>query len=265
MGATLTEARAFLALPRPEPAERSRPHTAEPNSPEAARRLFNAGRPIGGTLAEAYLRRRGITADLAGLWSLRFHPACYYRARDEAPCESWPALLAAITDLNGEITAVHRTWLARDGSRKAPLPDPRRSLGRQLGSAVRLGLIGDVLTAGEGIETMLSVRSVLPAMPMLAGLSANHLAALQLPEGLRRLYVALDNDPAGFRAARTVRERAESAGIAVVELRPRRSDFNADLRRWGAAALRERVGRQLVPEDRARFVPAARELAQLPA
>ena len=69
----------------------------------------------------------------------------------------------------------------------------------------------------------------------------------------------------GFRAARTVRKRAEAAGIAVVELRPRRSDFNADLRRWGAAALRERVGRQLVPEDRARFVPALRELAQLPA
>ena len=45
----------------------------------------------------------------------------------------------------------------------------------------------------------------------------------------------------------------------------RRSDFNADLCRWGAAALRERVGRQLVPEDRARFVPAVRELAQLPA
>src|SRR6478735_9348744 len=51
LGATLTEARAFLALPRPEPVERWRPQTAKPNSPEAARRLFKAGRPIGGTLA----------------------------------------------------------------------------------------------------------------------------------------------------------------------------------------------------------------------
>ena len=82
-----------------------------------------------GTLAEAYLRARGITAPLDELSSLRFHPGCYYRATDEAPRETWPALLAAITDVHGNITAVHRTWLARDGSRKAPIEDPRRSLG----------------------------------------------------------------------------------------------------------------------------------------
>ena len=39
----------------------------------------------------------------------------------------------------------------------------------------------DVLAVGEGIETMLSLRCALPAMPMAAALSANHLAALLLP------------------------------------------------------------------------------------
>ena len=49
---------------------------------------------------------------------------------------------------------------------------------------------------------MLALKSVLPALPMIAGLSANHLAALTLPpaEALRRLYVARDNDAAGIQA-----------------------------------------------------------------
>ena len=37
---------------------------------------------------------------------------------------------------------------------------------------------------------MLSLKSVLPRMPMIAALSANHLAALEFTAGLARLYVA---------------------------------------------------------------------------
>ena len=119
----------------------------------------------------------------------------------DAPLETWPALIAAVTDLSGNITGVHRTWLARDGSAKAPIADPRRAMGELLGNAVRFGAVHDVLAAGEGIETMLALRSLLPDMPMAAALSASHLAALLLPPRLRQLYVAADNDPAGRRAA----------------------------------------------------------------
>ena len=76
------EARAFLSLPQPEPQASERRRTIQPaptGSPEAARRLFAMSRPIHGTLAETYLRRRGITA-LHGTGSLRFHPRCYYRS-----------------------------------------------------------------------------------------------------------------------------------------------------------------------------------------
>jgi hypothetical protein len=44
-----------------------------------------------------YLRTRGITA-LHGGGALRFHPRCYYRADADAPTETWPALIAAVTD-----------------------------------------------------------------------------------------------------------------------------------------------------------------------
>jgi hypothetical protein len=101
---------------------------------------------------------------------------------------------------------------------------------------------------GEGIETMLSLRCVLPDMPMAAALSANHLAALILPPALRRLYIARDNDAAG-----RLRDPARAAGIEARILWPVTNDFNADLRRCGADALLARLRGQLAPEDAARF------------
>ena len=259
---TLDEARSFLAVPQAQPHRRTPPSPARRSPPQAARRLFAMGAPLVGTPGEAYLRARGITARLDELWSLRFHPGCYYRRADDGLRETWPALLAAITDVHGSITAVHRTWLDRDKPRKAPVADPRRSLGHQLGSGVRLGLIHDVLTVGEGLETMLSLRSVLPKMPMIAGLSANHLAALELPSGLKRLYVARDNDAEGRRAEARLRERVEPSRLEVCPLRPAYADFNADLLRCGPSALLQRIALQLVQEDRERFaVPAGKPTA----
>ena len=153
---------------------------AASGSSEAARRLFRAGRPLPGTPAEAYLRARGITGRLD--WpALRYHPSVYYREAEDAPLESWPALLAAVTDLDGNITGIQRTWLDPRRPDKAPLADPRRALGHLLGNGVRFGKAADILAAGEGIETMLALKSVLPSLPVIAGLSANHLAALDLP------------------------------------------------------------------------------------
>ena len=71
-------------------------------------------RPIHGTLVETYLRRRGITS-LHGTGSLRFHPRCYYRPDEHSATETWPAMIAAVTDLDGRLTGAHRTWLDPDG------------------------------------------------------------------------------------------------------------------------------------------------------
>jgi len=258
----LDEARAFLALPRPEPPVREPP--APGGSPEVARRLFRAGRPIRGTLAEAYLRGRGITAALD--WpSLRYHPSVYYRAHEDAPREIWPALLAAVTDLRDVITAVQRTWLDPVRLTKAPVGDPRRALGHVLGSGVRFGAASPapaeagVLAAGEGIETMLALKSVLPALPMVAGLSANHLAALDLGPALRRLYVARDNDAAGHLAAERLHARGAETSLDVRDLVPVLADFNVDLRQLGPAGMLRHLLPQLVPADRVRFEP--RDLA----
>ena len=127
-------------------------------------------------------------------------------------------------------------------------------MGDLLGRAVRFGVAGEVLTAGEGIETMLSLRCVLPTMPMVAALSAVHLSAILFPDVLRRLYVARDNDAAGDSAVATLLDRAQSAGIEVLVLSPRLGDFNEDLRLLGIDALRAAIRGQIEAQDVARFM-----------
>ena len=251
----LDEARSFLALPQPAPKPSGfhRHATVPSGSPESARSLFAMSQPLSRTVAEAYLRNRGIAA-LHGAGALRFHPRCYYRPHTGAPTETWPALIAAVTDLTGKITGVHRTWLDPSGAGKAPVDTPRRAIGHLLGNGVRFGVAGDCLAAGEGIETMLSLRSVLPSLPMVAALSANHLAVLKFPPALRRFYVACDADPAGDAAMSTLMERAGAAGIEALPLSPRLGDFNDDLRHFGSDELRTALRMQLAPEDVARFM-----------
>src|SRR3954469_16907043 len=176
----MDEARRFLGLPRPALEERrDRLAPAPRHSAERARRLFRAGQPIAGTLAAAYLAHRGLIGVTSRV--LRYHPACFYKASDNAPTESWPALLAAITDPRGTITGVHRTWLDRSGLGKAPVAEPRRSMGYQIGNGARFsGLAAGLMVAGEGLENVLSVRVTLPRVPAVAGLSAHHLAVLAL-------------------------------------------------------------------------------------
>jgi hypothetical protein len=249
----LDEARRFLSLPAPQRPEPRAPVAA--GSPDAARRLFHAGQPIKGTLAETYLRARGITY-LDDLPALRFHPRCYYRADENAPVETWPAMLAAVTDLDGTITGVHRTWLARDGSGKAPIATPRRAMGGLLGNGVRFGVVKDVVAVGEGIETMLALRCVVPRLPMVAALSASHLTALLPPPALRRLYIARDNDEAGARAALALAEDAEKRSVEAMAISPRSEDLNADLRQLGLQELAANLRAQVSPLDAALFMAA---------
>ncbi|MEO3434484.1 toprim domain-containing protein [Inquilinus sp. CAU 1745] len=249
------EARRFLSLPRPEPARnpKPRPSSTPAGSPESARRLFAMSQLISGTVVEAYLRERGITA-LHGTGALRFHPRCYYRPDKHSPTETWPAMIASVTDQGGRITGAHRTWLDPSGRDKAPVDTPRRAMGDLLGNAVRFDLAHDVLAAGEGIETMLSLRMVLPHMPAAAALSAAHLSAILFPATLRRLYIARDDDPAGDGAMGTLIERAQAAGIEAITLSPRLGDFNEDLRTLGSNALLAALRVQIAPEDVARFM-----------
>lgn len=252
------EARRFLAMPRPQLQTHDVQHqpTVAHGSPDAARRLFAMSQPIAGTLAERYLAGRGILLGPQER-SLRFHPGCYYRDLMTRETQTLPALIAAVTGLEGRITGLQRTWLDPAGTGKAHLADPRRSLGHLLGNAIWLGLQPGtpvpVMAAGEGFETMASLRMVMPGLPVAAATSANHLADLAFPPGCRRLYIAADADAAGRHGIERLSQRAGKAGILALALRPQLGDFNDDLRHLGPAHLVAWLRHQLIPDDVSRF------------
>ena len=256
---TIEEAERFLSLP-PSASDDSRTAAifakpARAGSSTAARRLFAASKPLTGSLAACYLRSRSITR-LSDLPALRFHPRCFYRPNDDdvpGTPGAFPALIAAVTDTDSVQTGTHRTWLDPSGCMKAKIVSPRRAMGNILGNAVRFGTADDVLIAGEGIETMLSLREVLPTMPMAAATSSAHLAAILFPQTLQRLYVARDRDAAGDAAFGILTDRAQAAGIELVSLMPELGDFNDDLRQHGALAFGQRVRLQLLQQDRTRL------------
>lgn len=246
----MAEARAVLRLPLPV----SAPPTcwmAPTGSPEACSRLFAASKSLPGTVAERYLAKRGIVLYRPEA-ALRFHPRCH---RWEPSCTiSLPALIAAVTDDGGHLTGLHRTWLGPDGD-KAELDDPRRAMGQLLGNGVGFGPAGPVMAAGEGLETMLSLRQALPLLPAVAALSAAHLAAWTFPALLRRLYVVCDADAAGEWALARLSSRGHAAALTVLPLRPRLDDLNSDLMAYGLPALREWIIPQLAAGDAATFLP----------
>jgi hypothetical protein len=93
-----------------------RPPLPEPSTglPQGVSRLLETSRPLAGSLAETYLRARGI-AVTPDLRALRLHPRAFYRTTDPATgadrYEAWPALLATVSDIAGDVTGLHRTWL----------------------------------------------------------------------------------------------------------------------------------------------------------
>jgi hypothetical protein len=256
LSTTLEEARLFLALPKA-----SEPHELDPvrvpaGSHKAAQRLFAASRPIANTPAEVYLRARKLTDLRTERW-LRYHPRCWYRpSEDDTPGTptAFPALVAAVTDDAGTITGVHRTWLDPTLRNKAPVATPRRAMGDLLGHGVRIGNAGQVMAIGEGLETMLSWHMMLPSMPLIATLSAAHLAALEWPVCVQRLYLVRDDDAAGIAAWGQLHDRCLARGIELFPIvSPTGNDLNDGLMALGRDRLLSETAPQIRSEDIERY------------
>ena len=240
--AALDEARSFLALPAAPAAGEGSGDSYD--ATEAARRLWARCRAIDGTHAEAYLHARGLAR--CRFAALRFHPALRYR--EGASVRRLPALVAAVTGDDGAVTGVQRTWLDPRSPAKAGIAHPRKALGRIYGLAVRFGRPADgaSLLVGEGIETVLSLVTAVPAVTAAAALTAGSLGAFAPPSGVTRLVIARDNDIEGALAAMRLARRCARAGVAATVVFPEGGDFNDDLVALGPHALAARVGPLLV-------------------
>jgi putative DNA primase/helicase len=129
-----------------------------------------------------------------------------------------PAMVALIEHIERGPVAVHRTFLAIDGSGKASFRSPRLSLGPVGGAAVRLGDAGQELMVGEGIETTAAAMTA-TGLSGWAALSAGGIEALVLPPlPLASTVIVLadhDSNGVGERAARIAARRWLAEGRRV--------------------------------------------------
>jgi len=187
---------------------------------EAALRIWRVTTPASGTPIETYLEARGITLPVPD--TLRFHAGLKHPTG-----EIWTTMVALVTRGPDDAPlAIHRTFLARDGSGKAPVDPQKMMLGPCRGGAVRLGMSGDVLMVGEGIETCLAAMQA-TGNTTWAALSIPGMHTLELPAEVTEVIVLADGDDPGEAAARETALRLRRDGRTVRIARPPRGlDFN---------------------------------------
>jgi putative DNA primase/helicase len=202
------------------------PVKKEPDCDDAQRtkdalKIWQSAKPAGGTVVETYLRSRGL--HLPWSQSIRFCPRLKHQPSDSA----WPAMVSLVTlGIDDTQLAIQRTFLAVDGSGKAPVDPQRMMLGPCRGGAVRLAPAGDVLMVGEGIESCLAGMHA-TGVPAWAALSTSGLRTLDLPDAVRDVIILADGDEPGETAARNAALRWKGEGRSVRIARPiEGQDFN---------------------------------------
>lgn len=158
-------------------------------------KIITSGDPV-----DIYLRSRGI---ILQFWpeNLRYHSQLpYYDDEKKKVIGTFPAMIALVQDPNDKGITIHRTFLG-DGC-KANVPQPKKLMppimpGVLHGAAIRLYKPGDgVLAVAEGIETALAFN-VATKIPIWATISAGGMEKIDLPQNIREVIIAVDNDQSG--------------------------------------------------------------------
>lgn len=209
-------------LPRAEnshdftPRQRERVEELPPAPDPNALELWRQGEPIRGTLAQVYLRSRGLLID--HMPTLRFLPRSAHGYMRRI---LFDAMIAAVQGPDRSVIATQLTWLDPSGGGKAPVDPPRRTIGALRDGAIRLGAAGESLGIAEGVETAIAAQQI-ANVSVWATLGAQRLGNLAIPPGVKKLHIFADADKPG-------REAAEKAARAyqnyVVKIHTPRAPF----------------------------------------
>lgn len=163
------------------------------------------GTPIGGTVVETYLREAR-RLDLSRL--SRLPRALRFSMQRHDKNGEWPCMLAAMCLPDGSFGAVHRTWLAPDGSGKAPVDSARKIWPRFASAVIHIWRgasdmavkqaseagIADTLVLCEGVEDGLALALAAPEYRVWAVGALGNLGNVVLPPCAVDVIVAADND-----------------------------------------------------------------------
>jgi hypothetical protein len=226
IGRPLTNAKngAPIALPHRQ--------SADDSTLALALQIWNAARPIAGTLAIRYLAEvRGIDTDALPdtiSTTLRFDSNCVFGSGIRLPC-----LIALYRDVVSDAPAgIHRIALTPDvfAGRKVQRltlgswPTPR---------AFKLWPATDQLFLGEGIETVLAAATRLryrgaPMRPAWAAGSSGNIRTFPVLRKVHQLTLLVDHDASGELCANACRQIWRAAKRTVTRLQTDRlgTDFN---------------------------------------
>jgi DNA primase len=191
---------------------------------EEARAIWEMVVPAAGTLAEVYLRGRGINPP--------FPPDIGFARLPYGNLGDLPCMVCAVRDVAGAIIGVQRVFLAHDGNGKADVRKPKLSLGRVAGGAIRMGELdgSGVVIVCEGPEDGLSLVEMLGG-PVWVATGAGIIPAMQFPIEVQRVVIGADNDAAGHDAAHKAAAAFIARGLSVRIIYPVElfKDWNAEL------------------------------------
>ena len=186
-----------------------------------ALRLWKASTPIAGTLAEDYLRGRGLSSPFPK--ALRFNPATILGSG--ADRRTMPAMIAAVENDLG-VVAVQRTFLDPEDILRKPIPKPKVSLGLLGTAAVRLAPATDELGLAEGVEDALSATAWFGTPTWALG-GVERLAFVAIPEKVRRVIVYGDRGRAAERLLQKAHGHLTANGRELVSRVPEHhNDWN---------------------------------------
>lgn len=214
----------FFTPPKP-----AKPAKADDNGRRALE-IWNTSSPIIGTVGDKYLERRGIVlAKLTSDLPLRFK----WLPHKGLPGE-WPTLVAAFTDLNGNVTGIEQIILTRDGQkidRQYPARYAKPCLGPSNGNAIKLGSGTDNIILAESLEDGLSLFQSIPGSTVWAVAGTAKLKTVRLPDKCGSVIIAPDNDKAGRGAADAAEAVFHAQGRKVARAFPQDpfKDWNEQL------------------------------------
>ena len=188
----------------------------------------------GKTAADVYLQSRGIV-----IKPKRFRFArcpAWFKPETGETGPDLPALVCGVTDEADQFIGVQRIFLRDGGRAKADMKNPKLSLGRPAGGAIRLGGVAQHIVVVEGPEDGASVRQTLmrsgDVSPVWIACGTSMMPQIKFPPEVRKITIGGDNNKAGRAAAGKAKDAYQDRGLEVRAVYPDDAfgDWNDQLR-----------------------------------
>lgn len=226
-----------------------------------AKKIYEQGVPIRGTLAQKYLHEfRAIPGLLPE--DFRFKQDMIHPFTRKIT----PALLVPIRDKNRQIVGVESIFLDKNGD-KLKGTFMRNGVEEKIISKVSFGIkkggmvtvqesvVPRVLWIAEGVETALSVAKAMPNHTVVASLSAQQLKYAPVNKEVQKIIICADNDGANASSQKAV---IKAIGHHLSEGRqvylampsgPNKQDFNDLMKQGGVDAVRQSLEKMIEIKD----------------